>query len=106
MLCNYNDTIAVRYGINSAFVLTYIEKAMSSTDYAFDNDLWVRLPCRKITGIYPFMGMCAARNAAKRLVRANILTARQYGKRQFDFSYFYTITPYGYAILRGENVDE
>lgn len=106
MICSYSNTIALKYGINSALIAGYISEQLFITDVMIDDLLWVRITQKCLTGIYPFMGEKAVRNALRRLRKANIIKAKQFNKGRFDHGNFYTITAYGYKIMRGDDLDE
>ena len=67
MICNYSNTIAVKYGINSALIAGYIREKLNKTDFVVADAPWERLTIKKLTGAFPFMGEKAVRNAIKRL---------------------------------------
>ena len=106
MICKYSNTIAVKYGINSALIAGYIREKLNDTDFFVADAPWERLTIKKLTGAFPFMGERAVRNAIKRLRKGNILVSKQYGKEHFDHANYYTITEHGYAVMKGdENVE-
>lgn len=105
MKCSYSNTIAIKYGINAALIASYIKKQLKTTSVCVNDVMWVRLPIRNLTGVFPFMGEWAARHAIKKLRKGNIIFAKQLGKEHFDHAYFYTLTPYGQAVNYLENED-
>ncbi len=105
MNCKYSNTIAIKCGINAALIAGYISKVLSKTNIAIDGVPWVGITQKCLTGIFPFMGEKAVRNAVRRLKRANIIHTKQFMKNNFNHTYFYTFTSYGNTILKGEDVN-
>lgn len=67
MVCNYSDTIAIKYGINAALIAGYIREKLEKTELYGGDVSWERITIKTITGAFPFLGEKAVRNAIKRL---------------------------------------
>lgn len=106
MVCNYSNTIAIKYGINAALIAGYIKEELKYTDFYVADAPWERLTIKKLTGAFPFLGEKAVRNAIRRLKKGNILVSKQYGKEHFDHANYYSITAHGYAVMRGDENNE
>ena len=101
MVCNYSNTIAIKYGINSALIAGFINYRLTHTDTKFEGRPFVRITQKSLTATFPFMGEKAVRNAIKRLVKANIITVKQFRKSKFDHANFYALTQYGKTLMEG-----
>lgn len=106
MTCNYSNTIAVKYGINAALIAGYIRKTIEKVNIRSSNGAWVRITIKDLTGVFPFMGEKAVRNAIKRLKKGNIIVSKQLRKEFFDHANHYDITDHGYAVMRGDEKNE
>lgn len=106
MTCKYSNTIAVKYGINAALIAGYIQGIIENTNLNIVSDPWVRMTIKDLTGIFPFLGEKAVRNAIKRLKKGNILISKQLGKEFFDHANHYSITAHGYAVMRGDEKND
>ena len=106
MTCNYSNTIAVKYGINAALIAGYIRKTIEKVNIRSSNGAWVRITIKDLTGVFPFMGERAVRNAIKRLKKGNIIVSKQLSKEFFDHANHYDITDHGYAVMRGDEKNE
>ncbi len=106
MTCKYSNTIAVKYGINSALIAGYIREIIENINIRSCDGPWVRITIKDLTGVFPFMGEKAVRNAIRRLKKGNILVSKQYGKEHFDHANHYNITDHGYAVMRGDENNE
>ncbi len=106
MNCNYSNTVAIKHGINSALILGYIEKRLTKSEITIDDYEWARITQKHLMGIFPFMGEKAVRGAVKRLRKAHIIVVKKMKKSHFDHGYFYTITAYGYTVIKGDDKNE
>lgn len=106
MVCNYSNSIAIKYGINAALIAGYIREKLEKTDINSGDVPWERITIKKLTGTFPFLGEKAVRNAIKRLKKGNIIISKQYGKEHFDHANYYSITAHGYAVMRGDEKND
>lgn len=106
MVCNYSNTIAIKYGINAALITGFIKSQLDEINFCSSDGLWVRITVKELTGTFPFLGEKAVRNAIKRLIKGNILVSKQLGKAHFDHAHHYSITAHGYAVIRGDEKDD
>ncbi len=102
MICNYSNTVAIKQGINSALIAGYINYLLSHTETKYEGRPFVRITHKSLTATFPFMGEKAVRSAIKRLVKANILSVRQFRKEKFDHANFYSLTAYGKSVMKGD----
>lgn len=106
MTCKYNETISVRYGINSALISEYLWREAETNGKTICKRNWTRCSQKNIMGIFPFLGEKATRNALKRLLYAGIIVRAEKNESRFDRTFSYSFTDYGKALMLEENLTE
>ena len=106
MVCNYSNTLAIKYGINAALIAGYINYRLKNSDIFAECCFWIKISHKSLTAVFPFMGEKAVRNAIEKLKKANVISVKQLEKEQFDHTNFYSLTTYGKTIINGDGDTE
>lgn len=87
---------AVELGIEESIVFSYLRDLFSSidseseVDYRVESGLvWVKLNCKEINRVYPYISESRARLALNRLVNRGLISRAQLTKNEGDSSYWY-----------------
>lgn len=56
MVCNYNNVIAMKHGINTALVMGYINFCLNDPTLVVDDQPWIRITNEMFIAVFPFMG--------------------------------------------------
>lgn len=103
MDCKYNNTIAIKLGVNAALAADYLDRIIKTEGELRDKKRWAKCSGVRLAAIYPHMSRKSASRALKLLTENGLVTRCSYLKKTFDNTYFYSFTEYGKQVLTGDD---
>ena len=101
MNCEYSNKIAMKCGINSALLASFLWDETKDNGQKHHNRVWAACSQKKLMALYPFMKEKADRGALHRLIDAEILFMSEYNESRFDRTASYAFTTYGKTLMEG-----
>lgn len=65
MVCNYSNTIAIKYGINAALIAGYINYRLKNSDIFAECCFWIKISHKSLTAVFVILVFHCWRSTSK-----------------------------------------
>lgn len=105
-----NVALAERIGIRTALVAQCLwdltlERCSAETT-TFDGRKWLRMSCKSLAIIMPYLTASAAKRELSRLMALGIIRAKTLNSGSFDHTHWFTFTESGAELLTSTETEE
>lgn len=105
-MMNFNEGVAMRYGIKEAVIAQHLWELGEDIDNADaalkDSRLWVRASASAIKCALPYFSKHQIKDAIMHLRKEHILIKREMNDSRFDRTNWYAFSDYGADLMEGE----